>query len=62
MSKEGQMPEIKPKDGPKTVLIYPVPGAFINGEPAVVREVTPEKATELLRYKPPAYTRTKPQE
>lgn len=40
----------------ETVRLFPVSGAFIVGEPAVEREVTPSEAKRLLRYQPPAYT------
>lgn len=44
----------------ETVRLYPVPGAYINGEPAAEREVTTEEAERLLRFYPPAYTTRSP--
>lgn len=40
---------------PRMVRIVPVPGAFIQGVPAVEQEVDPERAKELLAYTPPAF-------
>ena len=45
----------------ETVRLLPVPGAYINGEPAAEREVTPEEAERLLAYFPPAYMPAPPQ-
>jgi len=44
----------------EAVRLYPVPGAFIIGEPAVEREVSAEEAEWLLEFSPPAYTATPP--
>lgn len=44
----------------KAVRLFPVPGAYINGEPAAEREVTEDEAERLLSYFPPAYTTTPP--
>ena len=44
----------------EAVRLYPVPGAYINGEPAVEREVSKKEAERLLSYHPPAYTKTPP--
>ncbi len=52
-------------DTHEKVTVYPIPGMFLNGVPAVEQEVTPERADELLGYKSPAFTRippSKPQE
>ena len=43
------------EDTVRTVRLSPVPGAYISGEPAAEREVTPEEAERLLAYFPPAY-------
>ena len=42
--------------------LVPVPGAYIIGEPAVEREVTPQEAERLLAFKPPAYREAPRQE
>jgi len=46
-----------PKSKPvaRTVKIIPVPGAYITGVPAVPQEVTPERAKELMAYRPTAF-------
>lgn len=44
---------IPPK--PKTIKLIPVPGAYIQGVPAVPMEVSPERAKELLAYHPAAF-------
>jgi len=41
----------------EAVRLLPVPGAYIPGEPAVEREVTPEEAERLLSYRPAAYVK-----
>lgn len=40
---------------PEVVRLSPVPGAYIPGEPAVEREVSPAEAERLLAFEPPAY-------
>lgn len=37
------------------VHLYPDPHHYIQGEPAVERDVSPEEAERLLAYHPPAY-------
>jgi len=49
-----------PKRAVETVRLFPVPGAYIHGEPAVEREVSPEEAARLLAFTPPAFTTTPP--
>ena len=44
----------------RTVHLWPLPGAFIPGEPAVERDETPERAAELLGWSPPAFTTDPP--
>lgn len=50
----------QPRAAEKVVRLYPVPGAYIIGEPAAEREVSPAEAERLLAFKPPAYTKTPP--
>ena len=45
-------PAAKP---PRTIKLIPVPGAYIQGVPAVPMEVSEERAKELLAYSPPAF-------
>lgn len=42
------------------MTIYPSGTNFIPGVPAVPTECTPERAAELLAYRPPAFTTTPP--
>lgn len=42
------------------VKLYPVPGAYVVGEPTDEREVTEAEAKRLLKYEPPIYTTTPP--
>lgn len=44
----------------EVVHLYPTHDAYIPGEPAIERDVTPEEADRLLAYQPPAYTTTPP--
>jgi hypothetical protein len=44
----------------ETVQIYPTGIALIDNVPAVVQDVTPERAAELLAYQPPAFTTEPP--
>ncbi len=44
----------------KTVRLYPTGTAYIDGVPAVVIDVSPERAKELLAYFPPAFTTEPP--
>ena len=39
----------------RTIKLIPVPGAYIQGVPAVPMEVSEERAKELLAYSPPAF-------
>lgn len=41
-----------------TVHIVPTGNAYIPGVPAVEQDVTPERAAELLAFKPAAFTTT----
>lgn len=43
-----------------TVRIYPVPGAYLVGVPAIEQEVSEAEAKRLLKYDPPIFTTTKP--
>jgi hypothetical protein len=45
----------------KTVRLYPVPGAYIAGVPAVVTDASAEEAQRLLAYTPPAFTTDPPE-
>jgi hypothetical protein len=57
---EAELEEVVPESKPDMVTLYPVPGAWIPGEPAVIREVTPKQAKALLRWKPAAFTTEAP--
>jgi hypothetical protein len=46
----------------KLTTIYPTTGFYIPGVAAVVQEVSPERAAELLAYRPPAFTTDPPDE
>jgi hypothetical protein len=46
----------------KLVTIYPTAEAYIPGVPAIEQDVTPERAAELLAYRPPAFTTAPPGE
>jgi hypothetical protein len=48
------------KRAEKAVRLIPVAGVYIQGEPAVEREVTPEEADRLLSYRPPAFVKAPP--
>lgn len=43
-----------------TVHLYPTGDYHIPGVPAVECDVTPERAAELLAYRPPAFTTDPP--
>jgi hypothetical protein len=44
----------------KLVRIYPTGTHHVPGVPAVEQEVTPDRAAELLAYRPPAFTTSPP--
>ncbi len=44
----------------KLIRIYPTATAYVPGVPAVIQDVTPDRADELLAYRPPAFTLTPP--
>lgn len=50
----------KKRAAEEAVRLFPVPGAFIHGEPAVEREVSPAEAERLLSFRPAAFTKTPP--
>lgn len=47
---------------PHMVRLYPASGYHIPGVAHVVQDVTPERAAELLAYRPPAFTTDPPDE
>lgn len=46
----------------KLIRIYPTGDFHIPGVPAIEQDVTPERAAELLAYRPPAFTTDPPGE
>lgn len=44
----------------KLTRIYPTGDFYIPGVPAIEQDVTPERAAELLAYRPPAFTTDPP--
>lgn len=50
------MRKANPDPAAPPVRLYPTGDFHIPGVPAVAQEVTPERAAELLAYRPPAFT------
>lgn len=44
----------------KFVRLYPTGDFYIPGVPAIEQDVSPERAAELLAYRPPAFTTDPP--
>lgn len=47
-------------DEGKLVTLYPIPGAYLPGVPAVETEVSAREAKRLLKFDPPAFTTERP--
>lgn len=52
----------EPGPSPALVMVYPLPTAFVQGEPHIPHEVTPDRAAELVGAPIPAFSLTPPDE